>query len=99
MIRWLMVFALAVALATIADAQSSPGRGVGAHPLTDSVAATWFIESKPDSTRRLVAIIYLMGTPGWTAQPTDWKWEWGDPAFSHFKVAGSEIRSNVLSIH
>ena len=82
-------------LATAAHAQSVPERttGVGAHPLSDSVAATWFITSKTESTKRLAAIIFLMGAPGWTGQPTDWKWEWGDPAYSYFKVGDSEIRA------
>lgn len=91
-----LLIVLVVALARLASAQTAPQgiTGVGAHPLSDAVAATWFIESTTESTKRLAAIIYLVGTPGWTGEPTDWKWEWGNPAFSYFKVAGSEIRAD-----
>jgi hypothetical protein len=94
MIR-LLVF-LAIVLPALAHAQTplESTIGVGAHPLTNSVAAMWFIESKTEATKRLAAIVYFVGEPGWTEQATDWKSELGDPWLFYFKVAGSEILVN-----
>lgn len=63
--------------------------GVGARPLTETVAATWFWESvEPPETKTMAAVFFLLGEPGWTREKTTWTWGAGDPAFSRFE-AGS----------
>jgi hypothetical protein len=66
--------------------------GVGARPLTDTLAATWFIESASTSGKHLAMVVFLLGPPGWTKRKTEWTWGAADPAFSTFVIEGRSFR-------
>jgi len=66
--------------------------GVGAAPLSDDLAATWFHESVTHSVDyRLGIIVFLLGKPGWTDASHDWTSGKGSPAFSTFVINGRRL--------
>lgn len=72
--------------------------GVGARPITDTVAATWFIESaSPSGEYRMSLMVFLVGPTGWTKKPTDWHWDTQDPAQSTFLVDGHRLHFEYSS--
>ncbi len=73
--------------------------GVGARPISDTVAATWFIESASPSGdyKRMSLMIFLVGPAGWTKKRTDWHWGTEDPAYSTFLVDGHQLHFEYSS--
>lgn len=81
-----------MALPAISRSEGRAGiAGVGARPLTDAVAATWFIETASPGEYRMALVVFLVGTPGWTKKHTDWDWGASEPAHSTFVVDGQRL--------
>ena len=93
--------ACCAALVLSGSAAGSPTgtAGVGARPITDTVAATWFIESASLSGdyKRVSLMIFLVGPNGWTKKRTDWQWGTEDPAHSTFLVDGHRLHFEYSS--
>ena len=67
--------------------------GVGARPLSDAVAVTWFIrEAKPPDVYDVGALVFLRDEPGWTQQKTGFKFTTATPIFSEFTFENGSIR-------
>jgi hypothetical protein len=67
--------------------------GVGARPLTPTLASTYFIESvAPPDTYTMAAVVFLLGEPGWTKAKTDWTFSPQSPAYSNFEFPDSTLR-------
>ena len=75
-----------------AAARADSARGVGAYPLTDRVASTWFVQTATDSSKQLALLVFLVGPAGWTKSKTNWTFDTGDPAFSDFDFQSAKLR-------
>ena len=80
--------------ATGAAADQPELAGVGARPLTDALASTWFIRSV-DSARdeyEMALVVFLAGEPGWVREKAEWTWRAEPPAYSQFVIRGVALR-------
>ena len=85
------MLALALAL-LIFYVQEKGVIGVGARPLSGSLAATWFHESVDDPVSyRLGMVVFLMGKPGWADTKNNWTSGIGSPGFSRFVIDGRRV--------
>src|SRR5258705_12449305 len=83
-----LIFVCLVRISAYADGPAALA-GVGARPLTDTLAATWFIDRVvPDQEYRMAIVVFLRGAPGWTNKKADWKWGTDEPAYSSFTIDG-----------
>jgi hypothetical protein len=86
-------FVIVIALVFALPAHSDDLAGVGARPINDRVAATWFVRTAdPGGTHEMAAVVFLLGRPGWTAEKTDWTFSPSWPAYSNFVFSDSSFR-------
>ena len=81
---------LILVAAAVVRADTAPG--VGAYPLSDRVASTWFVHTATDSSKQLALLVYLIGPAGWTKAKTNWTFDMGDPAVSNFEFQSTRLR-------
>jgi hypothetical protein len=83
---------LLLALIGAGPQQNPDGFGVGAHPVSESIASAWFIQSVSPESKTLAFLAFLKGQPGWINGGTQWDWDLGDPAHSEFQVGRARFR-------
>ncbi len=94
-------FACAILLlaAAIASAEQPEIAGVGARPLSDTLASSWFVRSVDPSrdTYEMALLVFLVGDPGWVREKTEWTWSASDPGYSQFVVKGVPLRIELAA--
>ena len=84
---------LVLLLLLASPASSADLAGVGARPIDDRIAATWFVRSAdPEGTREMAAVVFLIGNPGWAEEKTRWTFSPSWPAYSDFEFPDASFR-------
>ncbi|HEX4404576.1 MAG TPA: hypothetical protein VH560_07100 [Polyangia bacterium] len=88
-----------VAATSAAPAAAPPKglAGVGARPLTDRLAATYFIRSvNPSGDYVMDLVVFMKGEPGWTRRKTKWTFDTSPvAAFSSFVFGEAQFRVDL----